>query len=73
MGDVNMHFTEDCKLQKFLQGKGFSQLIKEATCDTGSLIDHIYANEDLRKLGILTEQCSEYFTNHDVISLYIPK
>ena len=73
MGDVNMHYTEDCKLNKFLQGKGFSQLIKEATFDTGSLIDHIYANEDLKKLSITTEQCSAYFTDHDIISLYIAK
>ena len=61
MGDVNMNFSQDCKLNTFLERKGFKQLIKEATYETGSLIDHIYANEELRALDISTEQCSAMF------------
>ena len=73
MGDVNMNFSQDCKLNTFLERKGFKQLIKEATFETGSLIDHIYANEELRALDISTEQCSAYYSDHDIITILIPK
>ena len=73
MGDMNMDFSEDCKLNKFLKKKGFCQLIMESTFETGSLIDHVYANKALTILNISTEKCSAYFTDHDVITLYIPK
>ena len=73
MGDVNMNFSQDCKLNTFLERKGFKQLIKEATFEAGSLIDHIYANEELRALDISTEQCSAYYSDHDIITILIPK
>ena len=73
MGDMNMDFSEECKLNNFLEAKGFCQLMTESTCDTGSLLDHIYANESLRELGIATQKCSAYYTDHDVITIYIPK
>jgi hypothetical protein len=73
IGDVNMNFSQDCKLNTFLERKGFQQLIKKATCETGSLIDHIYANEGLRALDISTEQCSAYYSDHDIITILIPK
>ena len=73
MGDVNMNFSEDCKLNKFLEERGFLQLIQTSTYESGSLIDHIYANEPLRNLNISTEQCSAYYSDHDIITIHIPK
>ena len=61
------------RLNEFLENKGFQQLVQCATRESGSLIDHIYANEALRSLDITTEQCSAYYLDHDVITLNIPK
>ena len=73
MGDVNMHFSEDCRLNKFLKKNGFEQLIKESTCETGNLIDHVYVNRSLQELGTSVEKCSAYYSDHDIITLYIQK
>ena len=78
MGDVNMNFSEESKITKFFKDfkekkKEFTQLISKSTCDTGSLLDHIYVNEALKNHGITTQQCSPYCTDYDVITIYIPK
>ena len=78
MGDVNMNFSEESKITKFFKDfkekkKEFTQPITKSTCDTGSLLDHIYVNEALKNLGVTTQQCSPYYTDHDVITIYIPK
>ena len=73
MGDVNMNFSDGCKLNKFLKNKGFQQLINESTFDMGSLLDHTYINEPLKSLNIRTEKCSAYYSDHDIISIYVPK
>ena len=73
MGDVNMNFFQDCKLNKFLVKRGFQQLITKSTFESGSLIDHIYANEALNNMNIATEQCSAYYSDHDIITIHIPK
>ena len=73
MGDVNMNFFQDCKLNNFLVNRGFQQLITKSTFESGSLIDHIYANEALSNMNIATEQCSAYYSDHDIITIHIPK
>ena len=73
MGDTNMDFLKECKLNEFLENKGFQQLVQCATRESGSLIDHVYANEALRSLNITTEQCSAYYSDHDVITISVPK
>ena len=73
MGDTNMDFLKECKLNEFLENKGFQQLVQCATRDSGTLIDQAYANEALRSLDITTEQCGAYYSDHDVITISIPK
>ena len=73
MGDVNWDFYEDCKMKKFMETKRFHQLIEKATCDTGNLLDHIYVNEALMSLKVTSQQSAAYYTDHDIISLFIPK
>ena len=73
MGDTNMDFLKECKINDFLENKGFQQLVQRATRESGSLIDHVYANESLRSLDITTEQCSAYYSDHDVITINISK
>ena len=52
---------------------GFEQLIKTPTCDTGSTLDHIYVNDAMKIKGITTEIDAVYYSDHDIISLNIPK
>ena len=73
MGDVNMTFTKDCALNQFLEPKGFQQLIHEPTCETGNVIDHIYINEPLKSFNFFTQKSSAYYSDHDVISIYVEK
>lgn len=73
IGDVNVDFVNDCKFSKFLENKGFKQLVKKATCDTGSLIDHVYVNELLITSHMEIEQSGVYYSDHDIITIYIKK
>ena len=73
MGDFNIDFSKDDKLVKSLEQIGFEQLINESTIDTGNLIDHIYVNEGLKALNISTQKDSAFYSDHDVITLHIPK
>lgn len=73
MGDVNSEFSKTCYLNLFLGEKGFQQMIEKATCDTGSLIDHIYVNQPLKELGISVDQSAAYYSDHDIVTLYINK
>lgn len=75
IGDIN---ENPSKLRKnpFLNkmtSMGFEQLIKETTCQTGSLIDHVYVNNTMKAKQIFTEVNAAYYSDHDIISLYIPK
>ena len=73
LGDFNMVFSENCKVTRFLMKIGFQQLITKATCETGNQIDHIYVNQPLMSLNVSTEQSAAYYSDHDIVSLYIPK
>ena len=50
--------------------KGFKQMVIKPTCDSGTLIDHIYANE---KLHIQTDVSDYYYSDHDYILCTISK
>ena len=75
IGDIN---ENPSKLKKHpfsnkMISLGFEQVIKEPTCQTGSLIDHIYVNNTMKNKEIFTEIDAVYYSDHDLISLYIPK
>ena len=75
IGDVNENQSK-LKLHPFankMTSMGFEQQIKEPTCQTGSLIDHIYVNEAMKKHNIFTQIDAAYYSDHDMISLLIPK
>ena len=73
IGDFNIDSRKNDKFIKALENTGFVELMKESTCDTGSWIDHIYINEPLRLLDTSVQRESVYFSDHDIITLYIPK
>ena len=75
IGDVNENLG---KLRKMpfsikMASWGFEQLISEPTCQTGSLIDHIYINNAMKAQGISTVIDAAYYSDHDIVSLCIPK
>ena len=75
IGDVNENL-EKMKKQPFLNkmtSMGFEQQIKESTCQTGSLIDHLYLNNAMKAKNISTTVDAVYYSDHDMVSLYIPK
>ena len=75
MGDINENLgaLRIRPFQKKMNSFGFEQLIKNATCDTGSTLDHIYVNEAMKLKGITTETEAAYYSDHDIITLNIPK
>jgi len=76
IGDVNENQQSKLKMNPFsnkMMSMGFNQQIKEPTCQTGSLIDHIYVNKALKSKTIFTQIEAVYYSDHDVISLFILK
>ena len=80
MGDINEDFLKGEKLKKantrfvnMMALRGFQQLIKEPTYISGSVIDHIYVNDAMLAQGISTQIDGAYYSDHDIISLFIPK
>ena len=73
MGDMNENILSKSKLETFMMSKGFTQLIQESTYIQGSIIDHIYINQAMKEKNVLTKIDSCYYSDHDVISLYIKK
>ena len=75
IGDINenLGLFKKAPFKQKMISKGFQQLIKEPTCTTGGLIDHIYANSAMKALGIDTEIDAAYYSDHDIVSLCIKK
>ena len=75
IGDVNenLGIFKKRPLAKKMLSLGFEQLIKEPTCQTGSIIDHLYVNDAMKGKGISTDTNAAYYSDHDIISLYISK
>lgn len=77
MGDVNFSYEKESnpgKFRKFMEKDlKFSQLITHPTHQSGSLIDQMYVNQKMMELCVVTKTIPNYFSDHDTITLYIPK
>ena len=73
MGDVNENCLQNSKFENFMQVKGFHQLIQSPTHEEGAILDHLYVNEEMRKKGVFSEKTCCYYSDHDIISLYVKK
>ena len=69
IGDFNedILLTEETQCCTMFRTKGFKQMVMKPTCDSGTLIDHIYANE---KLQMQTDVSDCYFSDHDCFMHY---
>ena len=73
MGDVNEDALENSSLEKFMRSKDFYQMVDKPTRESGKLIDHIYVNHAMDEMGFSTQVDASYFSDHDIISLYVSK
>jgi hypothetical protein len=73
IGDINENVLDNSKFEKFLRGKGFNQIVKGPTHESGSLLDHVYINNALDQKGFSTEISSCYYSDHDIVSLFVSK
>ena len=73
MGDFNIAFKEDSKIDKEMKDMGFWQLVTSATHDKGNLIDHIYVNEAITSKGFSVEKNASYYSDHDIVTIFVEK
>ena len=71
MGDMNIDSEKKSVLHNYLTAKGFTQEIKMPTCDTGSTLDHLYVNKEMKSLSFKIKQNPVYYSDHDIIGLQI--
>ena len=73
MGDVNWHYSDDHPMKDYLQSRVFTQLITRATHKEGRCIDHLYASRDFGEEEITLKQQSVPYSDHDLITAFVPK
>ena len=73
IGDVNENVLEHSKFERFMRGKGFYQMIDKPTRESGKLLDHIYVNDALDQIGFSTQVDGCYYSDHDIVTLYVSK
>ena len=66
MKDVSLLENRTCSL--LFRLKGLYQLVTKPTCDSGTLIDHVYAR---RTLQIKTDVSDCYYSDHDFVLVNI--
>ena len=71
MGDVNENALENSAFETFMRGKGFYQMVDRPTRESGKLLDHIYVNDGMDDIGFTTQVDVCYYSDHDIVSLYV--
>ena len=73
MGDINEDALDNSIFETFMRSKGFYQMVDKPTRESGKLIDHIYVNDQMDQIGFSTQVDANYYSDHDIISLYVSK
>ena len=74
LGDMNINYLKKSHdLIIYLKKRGFTQLVDRPTQRSGGLLDHIYVNQSLLRKKPFHSQRSCYYSDHDNITLHIPK
>ena len=71
LGDINENALENSVFETFMRGKGFYQMVNRPTRESGKLLDHIYVNDGMDELGFTTQVDVCYYSDHDIVSLYV--
>ena len=66
VGDFNEDISMTCKRHCYsmLTSKGFKQMVKKTTTDSGTLIDHVYVSQEMT---VTTDVTDCYYTYHDYV------
>ena len=66
VGDFNEDISIACKRHccSMLALKGFKQMVKRPTTDSGALIDHVYVSQEMT---VTTDVTDCYYTDHDYV------
>ena len=66
VGDFNEDISMTCQrhCSSMLTLIGFKQMVKKPTTDSGTLIDHVYASQDMT---VTTDVTDCYYTDHDYV------
>ena len=69
MGDFNEDvLVSDARTCSMMfKSKGYKQIVKKPTRDSGTLIDHIYTTNGLY---LTTDVCDCYYSDHDYVIVY---
>ena len=73
LGDINENALENSVFETFMRGKGFYQMVNRPTRESGKLLDHIYVNDGMDDLSFTTQVDVCYYSDHDIVSLYVSK
>ena len=71
IGDFNEDYSNSSLVSMALKTMDFHQQVDESTHDKGHVIDHLYVNQKLRAIGFFTEKKSAYYSDHDILSIYV--
>ena len=72
LGDVNDNILCDTgsQVERFMTSHGFNQLVKHATTDRATLIDHVYFNKQCN--DVLVQVRDVYYSDHDAVYCSVP-
>ena len=73
LGDINEDALENSMFQNFMRSKEFYQMVDKPTRTSGKLLDHIYVNDALDEIGFTTQVDSCYYSDHDIVTMYVSK
>ena len=72
IGDFNFCYLEKTNnLRNYLDELGFMQLVSSATHINGGLLDQVYIQQVKDIKGAMVEQMSNYYSDHDTITVHI--
>ena len=72
LGDVNEDILCDSgsQVQTLMLSHGYTQLVKHATTDRATLIDHVYFNKQCNDVQVQVRDV--YYSDHDTVYCSIP-
>ena len=74
LGDMNINYLKKThELITYLKKRNFTQLVEKPTQKLGGLLDHIYVSQSLLEKKPFCSQRSVYYSDHDNITLHIPR
>ena len=74
LGDFNDDLLKyaHSRVETVMSSHGYTQLIRHATTDRGTLIDHVYFNKQCKDVHVCVQVRDVYYSDHDAVYCTIP-